>query len=867
MSGPGRSPSRASSARSDRHTDRSSPDPPGRDPRDPRGEELRALIASRDAAVRNQEEVAALLLYQTGELDAAQAYIQQQNAELSSLRSEVAVRRSRETTSAAGVARALQLQGQVDQQVNKIRDLQRRIEQIERERDRLQENNDHLASEVSLATAEIQQLQDRNIDLDRDLEDANYERDIAEQNMDRAQEELLRVEAELQTGDQITSADLQQIATLTQERDRAHTSLAEVTRNLMKAREDLLAHQRMHTEARDKLNRLRATHRATMANLDQAVRERDNPELTRLRNLQETTVAGLAQVCRERDALQGEVDQVRSEFNDLQSNFDASEQTETAMGRRIQAIESESRLLTQDLIRMSHERDVLQQDISVARWQLTSITTLARARPGAIEEVLDPAYILSLIRIAPPPGSAEQQPAGETSDPAQRDPDPEADPELSPQVDSGTSKRDRDPETPDPEPTPAVKRRIFSPPSEHDEAMNQEGNRAASGSATEREIDDDGRGNPEEEADRHDPEGKRHEDLEEKGDDNPEEKDDGDQEEGDGDQGDGNDHEEGENDEDHEASEETNDDDAETEVMANELFEAQTREALSRSRSDERRRQHASPRRQLLSSAGGAPGDDDGSNPHEDPDPTPPQDPDPRSLRPDRARRPPVQDPLAPVVPFAADSDCIPGREHAHMPVSADCHPWLVDRLNDVAMVSMLIDVLFPILPTAPGWLFPYFGPAQGRRPKIQLSDYCWELLTEENVRALLDTHLWEILENPGDAISFEVNVGGRLGILIQEYGIFEDTNLMSYWESTHHFPIPDAMAKKYPWLIVFQKERSNRRSHAGRAWKQFLELLITVMWYWKVAVSNAVDPPARQSISIKGQSRRGQARDGDGYF
>ncbi|EGZ14991.1 hypothetical protein PHYSODRAFT_250221 [Phytophthora sojae] len=491
--------------------------------------------------------------------------------------------------------------------------------------------------------------------------------------MDRVQEELLRVEAELQTGDQITSADLQQIATLTQKRDRAHASLAEVTRNFMKAREDLLAHQRMHTEARDELNRLRATHRATMAALDQAVRERDNPELTRLRDLQETTVADLAQVCPERDALQGEVNQVRSEFNDLKSDFDASEQTVTTMGRRIQAIESESRSLTQDLIRMSHERDVLQLELSVARWQLTSITTLARARPGAIEEVLDPAYILSLIRIAPP-GSAEQQPAGKTSDPAQRDPDPEANPELSRQIDSGTSKRDRGPETPDPDLTPAVKRRIFSPPSEHDEAMDQE------------EFEEKGGDNPEE-----------------KDDDDQEEDDDDDQEEDDGDQEDGNDHEEGEDDEHHEASEETNDDDAETEIMANELFEAQTREALSRSRSDERRRQHAYPRRQLLSSAGGAPDDDDGLDPHEDPDPTAPQDPDPRSLRPDRARRPPVQDPLAPVVPFAPDSDCIPGREHAHMLVLADCHPWLVDRLNDVAMVSMLVDVLFPILPAASG--------------------------------------------------------------------------------------------------------------------------------------------------------------------
>ncbi|EGZ07005.1 hypothetical protein PHYSODRAFT_341164 [Phytophthora sojae] len=41
---------------------------------------------------------------------------------------------------------------------------------------------------------------------------------------------------------------------------------------------------------------------------------------------------------------------------------------------------------------------------------------------------------------------------------------------------------------------------------------------------------------------------------------------------------------------------------------------------------------------------------------------------------------------------------------------------------------------------------------------------------------------------------------------------------------------MPDAMARKHPWLLVFQKERSNCRSYAGQAWKQFLELLITVL-------------------------------------
>ncbi|EGZ18318.1 hypothetical protein PHYSODRAFT_332140 [Phytophthora sojae] len=771
MSDHGRSPPPASSARSSHHVNQPAPDPPGPDPLEPHSEELRALVAARDTAMRNQEEVAALLLHQTRELDAAQAHIQRQNAELSSLQAEDAVHRSQGTTSVAGAVRALQLQGRVAQQVGEIRDLQRHIERLERERDRLQENNDYLASEVSLAGAEIQQLQSRNASLERDLEDANDERDVAEHNMDRAQEALRRVEEELGSRSHVPQIDPQQIEALTRDRDRDRVSLAEVTRSFTKAQEDLRAHQRMHNEARDELNRLRAVHMATLADLDRAVQERDTPELTHLQDLQETAVADLARVYRERDAYRDEVTQVRLELKDLQADFDASEQTVTTLGQRVSAIESQRQSLAQDLIRMSHERDGLQEEVNVALWQLSSISRLADARPGAIEEVVNPAYILSLIRVAPP-GSAEQQPTAETSDRDCSDPVPNQ------QMASSASKRDRGRETPDPDPTPLAKCRIFSPQSESREALDR--GDGCSSPAKGSEIADDGGLSDSQRGEGSDQEDDR------------------------GDKGNGDGHEE----EDHnELEEQGNDDgeDEETESMANDLFEAQTLEALSQSRSEERRRQHASPRRRPSSGAGRAPDDGDGSDPHEDPDPTPPQDPDPRNLPPARARRPPVQDLLAPVVPFAPDADCIPGRENAHALVPTDCQPWQVDHLNDAAMVTMLIDVLFPILPTAPGWLFPYFGPAEGRKPKIQLNDYCWELITEENVRAQLDTHPWEILENPGDAISFEV-------------------------KSTHHFPIPDAMAKKYPWLIVFQKERRNRRSLAGRALKQFLELLITVM-------------------------------------
>ncbi|GMF21627.1 unnamed protein product [Phytophthora fragariaefolia] len=94
----------------------------------------------------------------------------------------------------------------------------------------------------------------------------------------------------------------------------------------------------------------------------------------------------------------------------------------------------------------------------------------------------------------------------------------------------------------------------------------------------------------------------------------------------------------------------------------------------------------------------------------------------------------------------------------------------------------------------------------------------------------LLDTRPWDAFEGTDDMISFEADVGGRLGLLIRANRDFETSALMSYWESTHSFPIPDSAVRRDPWLGVYRKERNNRRSHAGRRCKAILELLIIAM-------------------------------------
>ncbi|KAE8887482.1 hypothetical protein PF003_g28298 [Phytophthora fragariae] len=147
---------------------------------------------------------------------------------------------------------------------------------------------------------------------------------------------------------------------------------------------------------------------------------------------------------------------------------------------------------------------------------------------------------------------------------------------------------------------------------------------------------------------------------------------------------------------------------------------------------------------------------------------------------------------MTPVAPFDREEICILGRAQARALIQREVYPYLADQISDVAMVIMLINVLFPVLPTRPGWLFPRIALA-GRR-QYTAQDYCVDLITEDNVRALLDSRPCEVLEGTDNAISFEVDVGGLLGIAIQRYRTHEPDSLQSYWASTHFFVITPAM-------------------------------------------------------------------------
>ncbi|KAL3670445.1 hypothetical protein V7S43_004764 [Phytophthora oleae] len=176
---------------------------------------------------------------------------------------------------------------------------------------------------------------------------------------------------------------------------------------------------------------------------------------------------------------------------------------------------------------------------------------------------------------------------------------------------------------------------------------------------------------------------------------------------------------------------------------------------------------------------------------------------------------------LLPVTPFGPDGSFIPGRLRPHNWTVAEIEPWSVTKLNHVSVASLVITDLFPTIPTTPVWIFPIAG-----KPP-HASGYCKDLITTGNVKALLETCPWEILENSRTPICFDANVGGRLGQFVESYLAHEEKHLQAYWESSHSFPIEGSQDS---WLLSYRKQRSNRGSHTGNSWKQVLAILIAAM-------------------------------------
>ncbi|POM76002.1 Hypothetical protein PHPALM_6809, partial [Phytophthora palmivora] len=137
--------------------------------------------------------------------------------------------------------------------------------------------------------------------------------------------------------------------------------------------------------------------------------------------------------------------------------------------------------------------------------------------------------------------------------------------------------------------------------------------------------------------------------------------------------------------------------------VAGDLYEAQTLMAISQSRSEARRRDHASPQRQSAGGYGGSPGGSDGSS-----------------------------------------SDMGSGDQgDGNNPTDID--PWIESRLANQTLIAMSVNCLFPILPFRPYWIFPH-------RPTIYTSltapAFCGHLITEANVKPLQAAEPWRVIQN-----------------------------------------------------------------------------------------------------------------------
>ncbi|GMF39342.1 unnamed protein product [Phytophthora fragariaefolia] len=178
---------------------------------------LQDAFATRDDAIRGQEEVAALLFQQTQGLHAAEQHLAAYHAELGRLHAEMSNLRGQVDLTGVISTRIQGPQDQTAYQLGDIQDLERRLTRMTRERDRLQASNDHLAAEMDLAGTEILDLQTEYADIERDLENSEEQRRILE----IARMELSDLQGSLQSFEETVDALGQRVREIQDQRQAA----------------------------------------------------------------------------------------------------------------------------------------------------------------------------------------------------------------------------------------------------------------------------------------------------------------------------------------------------------------------------------------------------------------------------------------------------------------------------------------------------------------------------------------------------------------------------------------------------------------------------------------------------------------------
>ncbi|KAF4137730.1 hypothetical protein GN958_ATG13079 [Phytophthora infestans] len=193
---------------------------------------------------------------------------------------------------------------------------------------------------------------------------------------------------------------------------------------------------------------------------------------------------------------------------------------------------------------------------------------------------------------------------------------------------------------------------------------------------------------------------------------------------------------------------------------------------------------------------------------------------------------------MLPVAPFGPDAAFIPGRRAPVAFATRDIESWSAKKLNRVAVISMKITVLFPELPFRAEWIFPRTADAIPRAGSVD------SLITRPLVEELTSAAPWDTLvTTPVDPVSFRGDVRGRLGVFDRAFRDFASKHRVAIWEGTHRFPISRSQLQGSTWLSNFNKQRGNRRSHAGRAWKRVLVILVLAIQDGWCDVDILLDP------------------------
>ncbi|KAF4136064.1 hypothetical protein GN958_ATG14746 [Phytophthora infestans] len=193
---------------------------------------------------------------------------------------------------------------------------------------------------------------------------------------------------------------------------------------------------------------------------------------------------------------------------------------------------------------------------------------------------------------------------------------------------------------------------------------------------------------------------------------------------------------------------------------------------------------------------------------------------------------------MLPVAPFGPDAAFIPGRRAPVAFAARDIEPWSAKKLDRVAIISMKITVLFPELPFRAEWIFLRTADA------IPRAGYVDSLITRPLVEELTSAAPWDALvTTPVDPVSFRGDVRGRLGVFVRAFRDFASKHRVAIWEGTHRYPISRNQLQGSTWLSNFNKQRGNRRSHAGRAWKRVLVILVLAIQDGWCDVDILLDP------------------------